>query len=77
MDADNNMISDYYFDELMRANQLLAQNWNTLVKMRANGGLENIDRLIEAEMAYFHSLQFVLNTAESCVSDGERKRRVT
>ena len=77
MDADNNMISDYYFHELKRANQLLTQNWNILVKMRSNGGLEDISRLIEAEMEYFHSLQFVLNTAESCINEVERKRRVS
>ncbi len=77
MPSDNNMISDYHFNELQQANQLLAQNWNILVKMRANGGLGDISRLIKAEMAYFHSLQFVINAAENCINEEERKRRET
>lgn len=69
MASDNtNMISDHHFNALARANRLLVQNWNVLSKMRANGGLGDVSRLIEAEMAYFQSLQLVWDTAAHCIN---------
>lgn len=62
------MISDHHFNALARANRLLVQNWNVLSKIRANGGLGDISRLIEAEMAYFQSLQLVWDTAAHCIN---------
>lgn len=59
MASDNNLIPDYHFNALAQANRLLAKNWNVLSKMRANGGLEDISRLIEAEIVYFQSIQLV------------------
>lgn len=71
----NNMISDHHFDALARANRLLVQNWNMLSKMRANGGLEDVSRLIEAEMAYFQSLQHVWDTAAHCINADQENRQ--
>ncbi len=64
----NNMISDQHFNALARANRLLVQNWNMLSRVRANGGLGDVSRLIEAEMAYFQSLQLVWDTAAHCIN---------
>jgi len=73
--SDNNMISDHDFDALARANRLLVQNWNVLSKMRANGGLGDVSRLIEAEMAYFQSLQLVWDTAAHCINAEHESRQ--
>ena len=75
MASEKNMISDLHFSQLEQANQQLAQNWNMLVKMRANGGLGETSRLIKAEMAYLHSLQLVMDAAESAILDEERRKR--
>ncbi len=75
MASEKNMISDLYFSQLDQANQRLAQNWNMLVKMRANGGLGETSRLIKAEMAYLHSLQLVMDAAESAILDEEQRKR--
>ena len=75
MASDNNLISDHHFNALAQANRLLVQNWNALSKMRANGGLGHISRLIEAEMAYFQSLQLVWDAASHCVN-AEQERRL-
>lgn len=71
----NNMISDHHFDALARANRLLVQNWNVLSKMRAHGGLGDVRRLIEAEMAYFQSLQLVWDTAAQCINAEQEGRQ--
>ncbi len=75
MASDKNMISDLHFSQLEQANQRLVQNWNVLVKMRANGGLGETSRLVKAEMAYFHSLQLVMDAAENAILDEERRKR--
>ncbi|MYF98717.1 hypothetical protein F4212_06215 [Candidatus Poribacteria bacterium] len=75
MAAEKNMISDLHFSQLEQANQRLAQNWNMLVKMRANGNLGETSHLIKAEMAYLHSLQLVMDAAESAILDEERQKR--
>ncbi len=75
MASENNLIADHHFNALARANRLLVQNWNTLSKMRANGGLEDVSRLIEAEMAYFQSLQLVWDAASHCVNAEQERQR--
>lgn len=76
MASDNNLISDHHFNALAQANRLLVQNWNALSKMRANGGVEDVNCLIEAEMAYFQSLQLVWDAAGHCINaEQERKRK--
>jgi len=75
MASEKNMISDLHFIQLDQANQRLAQNWNVLVKMRANGSLGETSRLIKAEMAYLHSLQLVMDAAENAILDEERRKR--
>ena len=75
MAPEKNMISDSHFSQLEQANQRLTQNWNVLAKMRANGGLGEIDLLIKAEMEYLQSLQLVINAAESAILDGEKGKR--
>lgn len=72
MTPETNMISDAHFTQLEQANQRLAQNWNILVKMRANGGLGETSRLIKAEMEYFQSLQLVINATENAILDSKR-----
>ena len=74
MASEKNMISDLHFSQLEQANQQLVQNWNMLVKMRSNGGLGETSRLIKAEMAYFHSLQLVMDAAESAILDEDRRK---
>ena len=75
MASDNNLISDYHFNALAQANRILVQNWNVLSKMRANGGLEDISRLIEAEIAYFQSIQLVWDAASHCVDTEQERQR--
>lgn len=75
MASDNNLIPDYHFNALAQANRLLVKNWKVLSKMRANGGLEDISRLIEAEMAYFQSLQRVWDTAAQCINSEHENRQ--
>lgn len=67
MPTEKNMISDTHFSELEQANKRLAQNWNILTKIRANGGLVETNLLIKAEMDYLQALQLVINAAESAV----------
>lgn len=74
MAPEKNMISDSHFSQLEQANQKLTQNWNVLAKMRANGGLGEINRLIKAEMEYLQSLQLVINAAESAILEGEKSK---
>lgn len=62
------MISEHYFHALEKANQNLTNHWNVLVKMRTNSELGDLNRLKHAEMAYFHSLQIVLQVAENAVN---------
>lgn len=71
MIPEKNMISDSHFIQLDQANQRLTQNWNVLVKMRANGGLGEMSRLIKAEMEYLQSLQLVINAAESAILESK------
>ena len=75
MATKKNMISDSHFTQLDQANQRLTQNWNILAKMRANGGLGEINRLIKAEMEYLQSLQLVINAAENAILEGEKRKR--
>lgn len=69
------MISEHYFHALEKANQNLTNHWNVLVKMRTNSELGDLDRLKHAEMAYFHSLQIVLQAAEDAVNAQELLNR--
>ena len=74
MSPDKNMIPDSHFSQLDQANQRLTQSWNVLAKLRANSGLGETGRLIKAEMAYFQSLQLVINAAESAILDRKNQK---
>ena len=60
---------------LAQTNRLLVQNWNVLSKMHVNGELEDISRLIEAEIVYFQSIQLVWDAASHCVNTEQERRR--
>ncbi|RKU30080.1 hypothetical protein C6497_05030 [Candidatus Poribacteria bacterium] len=62
------MISEYYLKKLDKANQQLADQWHLLVKTRSENGSTDNTKLQQLEMAYFHSLQIVLNTVESAIN---------
>lgn len=62
------MISEYYLKKLDKANQQLADQWRLLVNTRSENGSTDNTKLQQLEMAYFHSLQIVLNTVESAIN---------
>ncbi len=62
------MISDYYFKILVKANQQLANQWSHLVNLRSENGIIDKTKLQQVEMAYFHSLQMVLNAVERAIN---------
>lgn len=66
------MISDYYFRILHKANQQLADQWNHLVNLRSENEPIDNTKLQQMEMAYFHSLQIVLDAVENAINSNNR-----
>ena len=61
------MISNYYFEILDKANQQLSEQWSLLVSLRSGNGIIDKTKLDMIEMAYFQSLQIVLNSVENAI----------
>ena len=68
------MLSDFHFNQIEKANQQLLQSWNILTKLRSNGELGEVSRLIKAEMNYLQSLQLVINAVDDAIQDAQVRK---